>query len=150
MAASEPSAGPPTTAIGPAGDPSIVVFVVEARLDHASARALTDRLLVLTDGGIGRVVVCDVGVILDPDLATVDALARLALDARRAGCRIRLRQACPDLRNLLALAGLAEILPCVPASVVEVSGQAEERKEVRRIQEERDPTDPIAGELEHL
>ena len=150
MAASEPSAAPPTTAIGPVGDPSTVVFVVEARLDHAGARALTDRLLVLADGRAGRVVVCDVGIIADPDLATLDALARLALDARRAGCRIRLSQACPDLRNLLALAGLAEILPCVAESVVEVSGQAEEREEVRRIEEERDPTDPIARKLEHL
>ena len=135
---------------GPVADPGTVVFVVETTFDRAGVRALTDRLLVLTGGRAVRVMVCDVGVIVEPDLATVDALARLALDARRAGCRVRLRHACRELRNLLVLAGLAEILPCVPESVVEASGQPEEREEVRRVQEERDAADPIAGELEHL
>jgi len=144
VAASEPSAAPPSTAIGPIGDPSTLVFVVEATMDPAGVRALSERLLVLTEGRAVRVVVCDVGVIGHPNLTTVDALARLALDARRAGCRIRLRHACPELRNLLALAGLAEILPCVPESVVEVRGQPEEWEELGRIQEERDPADPIA------
>ena len=150
MAPTEPSAAPPSTAVGPVGDPGTIVVVVEATLDGDGVRALTDRLLALTEGRVAGVVLCDVGVIAEPDLATVDGLARLALDARRAGCRIRLRHACPELRNLLALAGLAEILPCVPESVVEVSGQSEEREEVRRIEEERDTADPIAREFEHL
>jgi len=150
LAASEPSAAPPPTALGPVGDPSTVVFVVEATIDRDGLRALTDRLLVLTEGRALRVILCDVGVIVEPKLATVDALARLALDARRAGCLVRLRHACPELRNLLALAGLAEILPCVAESVVEARRQPEEREEMGRIQEERDPADPVARELEHL
>ena len=41
-----------------------------------------------------------------PDLAAVDVLARLALAARRLGCRIRLADADPDLLGLLELVGL--------------------------------------------
>ena len=44
------------------------------------------------------------------DLAVVDELARLHLDARRRGCSIWLRHACPDLVELLRLVGLADVL----------------------------------------
>ena len=45
-----------------------------------------------------------------PDLGVVDQLARLQLLARRLGCRIRLRDVCPELRDLLDLVGLGEIV----------------------------------------
>jgi len=45
-----------------------------------------------------------------PDLGVVDELARLELAARRQGCSIRLRRACPDLVALLALAGLGDVI----------------------------------------
>ncbi len=41
-----------------------------------------------------------------PDVSVVDALARMQLAARRAGCAIRLRDACPELTELLDLCGL--------------------------------------------
>ena len=68
------------------------------------------------------IVECDVGVIVEPDIDTVDALAHLALAARRVGCDLRLRDASPDLRALLDLAGLARVLPCADESGVEVIG----------------------------
>ena len=46
-----------------------------------------------------------------PDLAVVDELARLQLAARREGCSISLRRACPELVALLALAGLSDVIP---------------------------------------
>ena len=64
--------------------------------------------IVLIDGdaeiGLGRVV----GV--RADLALVDALARLELAARRRGCVLRLREPCAELRAVLELAGLSELL----------------------------------------
>ena len=45
-----------------------------------------------------------------PDLALVDALARLQLDARRRGGRLRLRNVTDELRSLLELVGLADVL----------------------------------------
>lgn len=44
------------------------------------------------------------------DVVAAEALARLALAARRRGCRTRLRGAAPELRALVELIGLAEVL----------------------------------------
>jgi hypothetical protein len=53
-----------------------------------------------------------------PDAVTVDVLARLQLGARRCGFRIALQGAAPELLELLAFMGLAEVLREEP----EVSG----------------------------
>ena len=88
-------------------------------------------------------VVCDVSALTEPDAATVEALARLQLTARRLGCRIRLRGACPRLRDLLALVGLAEVVPLLPpASGVEPQRQAEQREPTGDVQEGVEPDDP--------
>jgi hypothetical protein len=72
-----------------------------------------------TSGGAGTVVLFLCGdeevvlgrvVGLRADLALVDALARLQLAAQRRGCSIRLRDPCVELKELLDLAGLAELL----------------------------------------
>lgn len=42
----------------------------------------------------------------DPDLAAVDRIARLALLARRDGGTLVLAEVCPELAELLELAGL--------------------------------------------
>ena len=76
---------------------------------------------------------------MDPDLRTVETLARLQLAARRSGASIRLRDACPMLRDLLAWSGLAELLPA--ESAVEGDGLVEEREELV-VDEEVDPRDP--------
>jgi anti-anti-sigma regulatory factor len=57
-----------------------------------------------------EVVVCDVCTLTDPDVDTVDALARLQLIARRQGGQILLRNAPPELKELLALTGLDEVV----------------------------------------
>jgi anti-anti-sigma regulatory factor len=45
-----------------------------------------------------------------PDLATVEALCALQLAARRLGCSIRVHDPSPELRELIVLAGLDELL----------------------------------------
>lgn len=70
-------------------------------------------------------VVCDVGALACPDAATVDALARLQLTARRLGRRVRLHQPCGELQDLLVLMGLADFLPPGAKSDLEPRGQAE-------------------------
>jgi hypothetical protein len=95
-------------------------------------------------------VVCDVGAIVDPDVVTVDALARLQLTARRLGRQLRLRDACVELQELLAFVGLGEVMPLCSASPLEPRGQAEQREQARRVQEEADPGDPTARYLEDL
>jgi len=101
---------------------------------------------------------CDVGDVAEPDADTIDALARLQLLALRVGVRFRFSDACEELRDLLALTGLADVLPCeqLPCdpprraasggsgSSVEPLGQAEQREHALRVEEERDPRDPPA------
>lgn len=53
---------------------------------------------------------CDVGHVTDPDLATVDALATVALACRQHGERLLLVDASPALRALIAFAGLERVL----------------------------------------
>jgi ABC-type transporter Mla MlaB component len=88
------------------------------------------------------VIACDAHELDRVDLDTIEALARLALAARRVGFRVRLENAPPDLRDLLALVGLADVLPCGPRSGLEAGGQAEQWKETGGVEEERDPADP--------
>jgi hypothetical protein len=64
------------------------------------------------------------------DLAIVDTLARLRLAGRRLGFDLRLYPS-PQLRELIDLAGLADVL-----------GQAEKGEEPLRVEEERELRDP--------
>ena len=52
---------------------------------------------------------CDV-LRVQPDAVTVDALARLQLAARRRGIRVRLRNASPELLELVAYLGLSDVV----------------------------------------
>lgn len=68
---------------------------------------------------------------LAADRATLSALAHVALAARRAGHRVRLRGASAPLRGLLELAGLAGQFEWEP----------EEREEPLGVQERVEPGD---------
>ena len=69
------------------------------------------------------------------DLGAVNALARLQLKARRQGCTVWLRHACPDLVELLQLVGLVGVL--------QLGGQAE-GLEQGGVEEIVVPDDPVA------
>jgi anti-anti-sigma regulatory factor len=75
---------------------------------------------------------------LAPDASTVDGLARLQLLAKRHGVEIRLCKVPSELRELLGLCGLADVLR------LEVIGQAEQREERGGVEEERQLDDPPA------
>ena len=88
-------------------------------------------------------VIFDVSELEQPDAATIDALARLQLTALRLGRRIRLRNACGEVQDLLALVGLVDLLPVIRRSSVEAVGEAEQREQAVRVEEEADARDPI-------
>jgi hypothetical protein len=75
---------------------------------------------------------------LAADAGTIDALARLQLRARRLGRRVELQGVSDELRDLIGFVGLADVLR------VEVRGEAEEREDRVRIEEERELDDPTA------
>ena len=85
--------------------------------------------------------VCDVGGIEAADAMTLDLLARIQLRARRLGRIGLVSGAGPQLRELIALTGLDEVLR-VAESGVEVGREPEERKELLRVEEEGDSADP--------
>ena len=97
------------------------------------------------DGGAGaRAVVVVVGDDLPPDLALVDALARLQLAARRFGCSICVHGTGSELGALLELVGLAEVLPSTrrPDGLrLDLGGEAEGLEELG-VEEVVEPGDP--------
>lgn len=93
-------------------------LVLTGRITRADVPGLCARMEALLDDcrdagtpAAPTVVDCDVGGVLRPDLALVEALARLGLVARRAGgVEIRLRNVPGELRLLLDLVGLADVV----------------------------------------
>jgi len=85
------------------------------------------------------VVVIDAAALVDPDLATIDALARWQLHLQRVGATLRTCNEPDELRALLELAGLGDVV----ALPVEVSGQPEEREQLG-VQEVVEPGDAPA------
>ncbi|MFE2448504.1 STAS domain-containing protein [Streptomyces melanosporofaciens] len=150
MARPEPEK-PPTPPPAPA-PPSPAVLVLGRPVTRAEVEALCERLSALARrAGPGPVTV-DVGGVGRPDLAVVDALARLRLTAGRLGRGLQLRNARGELRRLLTWTGLDEALttPAAPGHALasghalglELGGEAEQREETLGVQEGVEPGDP--------
>ena len=147
MAAREHS---PTTSTHPRvrRDPSLrrdqrsIVVVLTGAIDASEvARVCASVRSALVAGDVD-LIVCDVGEVTDPDVSTVDALARLQLTVRRLGREVRLRHASSDLRRLAELLGLCDVLGLEVALDLGSGREAEEREQPRGVEEERDPADP--------
>ena len=106
---------------------------------------LCERVRTLLAHGDGRIV-CDVAALVDPDLGTVDALARLQLTVQRLGGTIRLRGTTTRLEELLALTGLSEVMPLC----VEMVRETEEREQPLGVEEEADSGDLASGDRQDL
>jgi anti-anti-sigma regulatory factor len=117
------------------------VLVIAGRLSGDAAAVLCERLVRLLDDGRARSVVCDLSAVDRADLAAVDGLARLQLAAHRRGRRMRLRGSSREMRQLIALLGLGDILPAEVSERRRTLGQAEQRKQGGRIEE--------GGETDH-
>jgi hypothetical protein len=102
---------------------------------RADVKTACERLHALAGGGGIEAIACDVSA-LAAEAAAVDALARLALVARRLGCPLSVRRASPELRDLVAFCGLSDAL-----GVRGNGGEAEVREEPVDVQERVDPDD---------
>ena len=105
-----------------------VVLVLAAPLRPDDVPAL------LADLPAGAAIRCDARALVEPDLATVDALARLQLGTRG---RIRLAAVPAGLATLLDMVGLGQLFP--PS--VQVVGQSEDREQRRGVEEHREAGD---------
>ncbi|MGP3923650.1 STAS domain-containing protein [Streptomyces sp. 8N616] len=124
-----------------------IVLALRGPITPAHVPWLCERLRVLLQSSDAELVTLDVGALAEPDVVTLEALARLQLTARRLGRRLRLRHAGDGLRVLLASAGLDEALPLCPGSPasrpalrrpglrLEPGGQAEQREQPGGVQE---------------
>jgi ABC-type transporter Mla MlaB component len=90
-----------------ASGPRAIAFAVRGPIARSDLPGLCDRVSGLLEDGVEAR--CDVAGV-PADAVTVDALARLQLAARRRGCRVRLRNASPELRDLVAFVGLGDVL----------------------------------------
>jgi anti-anti-sigma regulatory factor len=103
-----------------------LVVVVDGRMDATRLRVLVGWVRGLLAAGRATHIECDVAGLAPADIEVVDALARLALIARRHGTRVCVRDPSPELRELLDLAGLGRVLPvCRPVGAEGVDGADE-------------------------
>jgi ABC-type transporter Mla MlaB component len=94
----------------PTVGPHEVAFAIRGPIARADLPGLCDRVCAALRSHGPGVLLCDVHGI-EPDAATVEALARLQLACRRLGCRVRLCHASDALLELVALMGLTDVLP---------------------------------------
>jgi len=90
--------------------PHPILFAISGPITRSDLPGLCTRVCRLLEANPAPVAFCDVRGV-DPDAVMVDALARLQLAARRHGCRVRLRGASDELRELVAFMGLGDVLP---------------------------------------
>jgi ABC-type transporter Mla MlaB component len=124
--------------------PTTVSLGLVGPIVPADIPVLCERAGALLESGGAERLICDVGAVALPDAVTVDALARLQLTAQRLGRQVGLRNASRELQALLDFMGLGGVVPPSPGSRIEARREAEEREEGRRVEEERDPADPLA------
>ncbi|MEA2643745.1 MAG: hypothetical protein QOG08_771 [Chloroflexota bacterium] len=84
-------------------------------------------------------ITADCGSVTDPTAATIDQIARLMLAARRCGCELEVKDASPELLELISFVGLSGVL------LVEARRQTEQRKQPGSVEEERELSDPPSG-----
>jgi ABC-type transporter Mla MlaB component len=112
-----------------------IAFVVGGLVAPDDVPGLCERLRALLQTTEAECVLCDVGALIDPDAASVDALARLQLTAQRLGRQVRIRHATLALVELLALVGLSDVLRLCAESGLQAGGQAEEWEEGGSVEE---------------
>jgi ABC-type transporter Mla MlaB component len=91
-------------------EPRTIRFAVTGPIAREDLPGLCDRVCALLGASDADIALCEVRGV-EPDAVTIDALARLQLAAQRYGCRVRLQGASPELLELVAFLGLADVLP---------------------------------------
>jgi hypothetical protein len=119
---------------------STTVFTIRGPLGPMDVYGLCARLRALLAAAPAELAVCDIDDLVEPDLLTVEALARLQLTARRMGCGVQLRDAPVELRGLLAFAGLDGAIPSDQLRL-EARRQAEQREQPLGVEEESELDD---------
>lgn len=94
----------------PTPERGAITILISGPIAPTDLPGLYKRVCGLLDDCDAALAICDVDGV-NADAVTVDALARLQLAARRHQCQVRLRGASNELRELVALMGLRDVLP---------------------------------------
>lgn len=86
-----------------------VVFTITGPIARSDLPGLCSRVCALLERSGAETAFCDVTGV-EPNAATVDALARLQMAAKRRGCRVHLHNASDELMELVAFMGLEDVL----------------------------------------
>jgi kynureninase len=124
----------------PPPEPATGLLVVAAPVGDGDVATLCERLRAVVGASDAEVVVCDVDA-LAANARAIETVARLQLTARRLGRRIRLQRASQELEQLLAFAGLADVV-AVGSGLRGRSRHAEQRKHPCRVEKRVDGDDP--------
>jgi ABC-type transporter Mla MlaB component len=87
----------------------ILTLTIGGPLERGDLSGLFERTCALLQSTRPEVLCCELERVA-PDAVAVDALAHLALAARRQGCQVRLSGACDELQELVGFMGLADVL----------------------------------------
>jgi ABC-type transporter Mla MlaB component len=121
--------------------PEPILFAVGGVVDRKHIPAWCACLLARLERDAGDPVVCDVAGLIQADAVAVDLLARLVLTARRAGHRLWVRHASTELRELIALMGMSEVIALESGSALPSRRQPEQREQSGGVEEKADPGD---------
>jgi ABC-type transporter Mla MlaB component len=121
--------------------PKTIVVVVDGPVTYAGIPALCERFGELLEGSDADHAICDVSAVVEPDAVALEALTRLQLTATRMGRSMELHHPCRELTDILALAGLSDVLK-VSAGLRLEAGRQPEHREQLRVDEVVDRTDP--------
>jgi ABC-type transporter Mla MlaB component len=91
------------------GDPGAGI-VLRGCIERCDLDLVCERAGELMSASDGSVVVCEVGGLERSDIVAVDAIARVQVIARRLGRELRLKNATIELRDLIGLAGLDDVV----------------------------------------
>jgi STAS domain len=94
----------------PFSSSAAVVVTFPARVARASIPEICEQVQALLGSTGAIMLIADTKPVTEPDLAAVEAIFRLKLIAGRRGCTMRLVGASPRLLELLAFAGLPDIV----------------------------------------
>jgi ABC-type transporter Mla MlaB component len=123
----------------PLSGPGALDLILTGPIARADIEPLCEGTRDAVEASDAHLVVLDLAAIGDPDVVTIESLARLQITVRRAGGWILFHRACRELHELVSMMGLADIVRVDTGSGVEARGEAEEREEARGVEEERDP-----------
>jgi ABC-type transporter Mla MlaB component len=138
LCASEETPNPPEHSPRSPNVGGTPVFVIGGRITPADIPALCLRAEAVLAAGDLDPLVCDVATLAHADAVAVDALARLHVLARRHRCNINLLGVSRQLKDLLALMGLCDVLVCRERLPLEARWEPEQREQARRVEEEGD------------